>query len=50
MSTVNGNGHAPAITRATKALYAKVNLPTTKVEDRPIGSTRTAWVVVRFLS
>ncbi len=37
-----------ALTRATKALYAKVKLPTTKVEDRPIGNTRTAWVAVRF--
>lgn len=39
---------ACALTRATKALYAKVNLPTTKVEDRPIGNTRTAWTIVRF--
>lgn len=37
-----------ALTRATKALYALVSLPTTKVEDRPIGNTRTAWTVVRF--
>jgi hypothetical protein len=39
---------ACALTRATKALYARVSLPTTKVEDRPIGNTRTAWCLVRF--
>jgi ribosomal protein RSM22 (predicted rRNA methylase) len=39
---------ACALTKTTKALYAKVKLPTTKVEDRPIGNTRTAWTLVRF--
>jgi hypothetical protein len=34
---------ACALTRETKALYAKVRLPTTKVEDRPILTTRTLW-------
>jgi hypothetical protein len=40
---------ACGLTRATKALYARVKLPTTKVEDRPIGNTRTAWTLVRML-
>ncbi len=39
---------ACALTKATVALYKKVRLPTTKVEDRPIGNTRTAWLAVRF--
>jgi ribosomal protein RSM22 (predicted rRNA methylase) len=38
-----------ALTRRTKELYAKVSLPTTKVEDRPIGNTRTAWTIVRLI-
>ncbi|MBI3725863.1 hypothetical protein HY251_18195 [bacterium] len=40
---------ACSLTRATKALYAKVRLPTTRVLDRPILTTRTAWALARFL-
>ena len=39
---------ACGLTRETKALYAKVRLPTTKVEDRPILNTRTLWARARF--
>lgn len=40
---------ACALTRESKALYAKVRLPTTKVEDRPILNTRTVWARATFL-
>lgn len=34
---------ACALTRAVKALYARVRLETTRHEDKPILTTRTAW-------
>jgi hypothetical protein len=39
------NRCACTLTRATKDLYARVRLETTKVEDKPILTTRTAWAL-----